>query len=118
MHCTRLSYASEVIASEIDEHYVLGRFFGISEQRFFIRDIFCGCRPSWQCSCDGPQRCRTTVQLNERFGRRAYDLEITKLEKEHVRRRVQQPQRTVHLERRHVRAAAEQHRDYDLVDIA
>src|SRR5690606_4958474 len=58
------------------------------------------------------------VELHQRLGRGSYDLQVTELEIEHIRRRVEQPQGPVHLEGSDVASPPEEHREDDLVDIA
>ncbi len=118
MHGARTRHATEVVAGEIHEHHVLGRFLRVGEQGLFIGQVFRRRRTARQRARDRPQRRTAAVQAHQRLGRRADDREVVELEIEHVRRRVEQPHRPVHLERLHVGAAAEQHREHDLVDVA
>ena len=97
---------------------MFGGLFRVSEKRLLVGQVVLHGRAARQRAGDRPQRRGTAVQPDERLGRRAGDLQIAEIEEEHVRRRVQQAQRTVHLERGDVRLAAEQHRQHDLVDVA
>ena len=57
------------------------------------------------------------MQFDQRFRRGADDLQVAKVEIEHVRRWIEQSKCPIRFERRHVGLAAKQYRQHDLVDI-
>ena len=90
----------------------------VGQELLFVGEVLGRRRTAWQRARDGPERRPPFVEPHEGLRRRTDDFQIVEVEIEHVRRRIDQPHRAIHLERRHVRAALEQHRDDDLVDIA
>ncbi len=67
MHGAGGSHPAEIITSEVYQHDVLGRFFRIGQQCFFIGDIFFAGLTARQCAGDGPERRRAAIQFDERF---------------------------------------------------
>ena len=62
-------HTPEVVARQIHQHHVLGRFLGVRQQIGFVLRIFCRGRPAWQRTGYRSQRCLSTAQANQRFGR-------------------------------------------------
>ena len=67
---------------------------------------------------DRPQLRVAAMALDQRLGRGAHHRDIAQLAEKHVRRRIEQPQRAIHLERRQRMAALEARREHQLIDVA
>ncbi len=79
---------AEIVAGKIDQHHVFGRLLRVRQQRLLVGDVFLAGRAARQRAGDRPQRRPAVIQLHQRFGRRADDLQVVEVEIKHVRRRV------------------------------
>ncbi len=110
--------AADVVASEIDEHHVLGDLLRIGEQ--LRRELLVGFarRAARARAGDRPQRdCRAFLP-HEDLGRRADHVEVAEIVVEHVRRRVERAQRAVERQRRRREGPRKALREHDLHHVA
>ena len=113
-HAAHARDAAHVVASEVDEHHVLGALFLVGEELALERRVFFGRGAAAARSGDGAHRhvgdrvlgAAPTREVNERLGARAGDLRARRpragrrqIEEVHVRRRVHETHRAVDVER-------------------
>jgi glycine hydroxymethyltransferase len=108
-----LGDASDVVAAEIDQHVVLGALLGIGDQLGGERLVLVGRRAARPRAGDRPELDAPRRQPHQRLRRRAGDLRLREAQVEHVRRRIDDAQRAVDVERvdvaRHVEALRQHH---------
>ncbi len=110
--------AAEVVASEVDEHHVLGRLLLVraqllAEQRVLDVGRAARARPRDRAVVDAPARA-----AHEHLGRGAEDRRLPELQIEHVGRRVDGAKRAVDLERVGRDVELQTLREHDLKDVA
>ena len=101
-HRSRRRDAAEIVAGQVDQHDVLGRFFRVRQQAPSLARSSSWVAPRGRVPAMGRSDATSAVQFDQRLRRRTHHLQVVEVEKVHVRRRVQQPQRAVDLEGRHV----------------
>ena len=71
-HGTELAYPANIVASQFDQHYVLGPLLFVSQQLLLNAQIFFLVRRSRTRSCNGPVLDVTLLDAYQQFGRGAY----------------------------------------------
>src|SRR5690606_40671065 len=92
---------------EIDEHHVLGVLLRVRDELLLEREIVVASRAAGACAGDRPEARVAVLEPDERLGRGSGDRKAAEPEEVHVRRRIQQPEAAVRLERIEIGAAAE-----------
>ena len=98
-HRADLRDAADVVAAEVDQHDVLGALLRVGEQLRGERPVLLGVGAAAARAGDRPQRHLVALEPHQDLRRRADDVEVAKVEVEHVRRRVERAQRAVERER-------------------
>ncbi len=111
-------HPADVVAGEVDEHDVLRPFLRVLDELGFEPAIVLvvaspPARPGDRAADDPP-----VAQLHQRLGRRTDDRRLGMVQVVHVRRRVDEPQHAVDVERRHRLDEIEALREHDLEDVA
>ncbi len=118
VHAARGGHTTQVVAREIDEHHVLRILFRIGEQSRLTLGVDLLVRRARQRAGDGAQLRMSLIELHERFGRRADDRHVAERTVVHVRRRIDEAERAIDLERMQVVLAAELDGEHELINIA
>ena len=87
--------ATQIVACQVNEHDVLCRLFWVGQQRRFIGEILCRRHTARQGTGDRSQLSRGPLELHQRLGRAAHDLEVPEVEEIHVWRWVQAAQTSI-----------------------
>ena len=98
-HGTWSADASDIIATEVEQHDVLSDLLFVGEQFGGKRFIFLGSRSARSRSGDRVDGNLTIYRLDEQFGRGTDNLETVEIQVEHVRRGIDGSERTVEVER-------------------
>ena len=110
--------AAEIVAREIDQHDVLGVLLRIGEQLLLQSRVLVAVAAARPRAGDRPHLRVTVREFHQRFGRGADDHAVAEIAVEHVRRRIQQPQRAIGFERLQLAFAGEAHRQHELIHVA
>ena len=118
LHRAEFADLAEVIAPEVDEHVVLGKLLFVVQQALFKRLVLLVRFAARTGPREGKGVQHTVFELDERFGRRARDLNVGAGKVEHVRRGIDGAQHAVGVEQAPLERRAQAVREYDLKDIA
>ncbi len=91
-HGAGLRDTTRVIAAQVDQHQMLGDFLGVGEQVLLQREVFLGGLAPAPSAGDGTDGDQPLLQPHQDFRRGTDDMEIAKVQLEHVRRRVEAAQ--------------------------
>jgi hypothetical protein len=94
-HRARPAHAAEVVASEVDEHHVLGALLRVALELLGEQLILAGIRAARPGAGDRVRRQTIPLGLQKQLGRGADDLEAGGPDEEQVRTRVDASQRTI-----------------------
>ena len=117
-HAAVLAHAAEVVAAEIDEHDVLGALLLVALQlvgEALILFVGPAARPR---AGNRMRHGMPPFDAHQHLGRRPDDRAAAHADEEHVRRRVDVPQRAIDRERIDADLRREALRQHDLVDVA
>ncbi len=112
------SHAPNVVATEIDEHHVLGALLGVGEQLALESRVLVARRAAAARAGDRPDRHRAVLQPHQDLRGSADHLEVAEIEIEHVRRRVDRTQGAIQRERRSAKRTRQALRQHHLHDVS
>ena len=95
----RLADATEVVAREVDQHDVLRTLLGVGQQFLTEHAVLVGVRSTSTRASDRPCLHAPALDLHERLRRRADDVRLSRVDQVEVRRRVDDAQDPVEVER-------------------
>src|SRR5579884_868660 len=98
-HRAVLADAAQVVATQIDQHDMLGALFGIGEEFGFERAVLVLIPPPPPRACDGAVEGLATLYPQQHLGRAADDADRPQPQEIHVGRGIDDAQRAIDLER-------------------
>ena len=117
-HRADLRDLSGVVATEIEQHQVLGKFLFVRQKIGFQRAVFFRGSAAAAGAGNGPYRDFLVENADQNFRARADHLKAPEVEIEHERRRVRAPQRAVKRKRRQRKVLRPALRRHDLENVA
>ncbi len=114
----RFGHAADIVATQIDQHHVLGAFLRVGQQFGFQCLVQFGRGAARAGAGDRAHSDHAIAQARQNFWRRTNHLGTADIEKIHVRRRIQCTQRAIHIHRARAERHAQALRWHYLEDIA
>ena len=110
--------ATQVVATEVDQHHVLGPLLGVGQQLLRHRRVLRRVAAAPAGAGDRARGDAPPLLADQHLGRGPHQRALGQLEQHHVRARVHPPQRAIERHRRSGRETAEPAREDDLKDVA